>query len=1017
MAEERIKNMYAITRHVPRIGALLLLVALIAVVTALSGGSVALAAPAGAPIIAALPTTSCTPTGPSAVTCDLWAMEGTLTLADASSVNIWGFSDSAAGTAQLPGPVLIVNQGDTVTVNFTNGIVGETVALAFPGQNMIQDLTGVATGASTSYVFTPTVPGTYSYEAGLTPNGNRQVAMGLFGALVVRPAGDPGSAYGTGTAFDDEYLLVLNEIDPAFNTDPNNFAMQGYKAKYRLINGQSFPDTDLLPTAPGDRVLLRYLNGGIRSHYAALLGLEQTVLGIDSSQLPYTYTVTSEALGSGQALDVMVTIPISATAGERYALYDPGLQLHNAGALAGDGTTAFGGILTFLEVSGGAALPDVGPLASDVSVTPSPTSGSSGVILSATLDETSTGGSNVVAWEFFIDELGADGSSVYSYTIASPAVTTAVNTTIPSATLALLPAGDVTFYVHGRDANDKWGPVGSAVLDLVTEGPVIRSQSVTPDTTNGAVNVILRATADDTPTGNINVTAAEYFIDTPGANGAGTALTVDTPAPLVGLEATIVSTDVMALSEGLHTIWIHGLDALGNWGAFGTVDLLVDKTGPNSQGLGLVPNPNNGTLPVNPYSYAVRLTIRVGDDSVIERAEGFIDYNPVDDPDGSGFPLMAVDALFNTTLEDAFVDIPLPTISLLSEGPHSIDFHGKDIAGNWGDIMSMTLIVDKTGPDITQIEFVSDPTGGATRAAVIARAVDPANGAAPASNIVAAEWFQGTDPGPGNGRAMRPQDLAFDSSNEVVRNSFRIAGWTNGQHTIYVRAKDAAGNWGPVTSVTFTVSGNSALNILLDGFETGDLAAWDPVVGNVAALPEAAMLGDFGLKATLNGTAPTYLVDQTPFGEKYYQASFYYSPNDAVTADQSHDIFVGHNAEGTRIFGLQFEQGASGPEVRAWVRSGGVDTYTNWYHINTAAQQLAIEWTSGADASFSLSIDGAVQETLGALDTAAYDLYEVWLGPSGGLADGMAGSEYYDAFVSMRAAQAQHVIYLPVIRR
>ncbi|MEB0014969.1 multicopper oxidase domain-containing protein, partial [Glaciimonas sp. Cout2] len=81
---------------------------------------------------------------------------------------------------------------------------------------MVPDRVGAAPGASTSYTFTASRPGTYLYEAGLVPNGQHQVAMGLYGALIVRPA-ISGQAYDATTAFDDEAVLVISEIDPALN--------------------------------------------------------------------------------------------------------------------------------------------------------------------------------------------------------------------------------------------------------------------------------------------------------------------------------------------------------------------------------------------------------------------------------------------------------------------------------------------------------------------------------------------------------------------------------------------------------------------------------------------------------------------------------------------------------------------------------------------------------------------------------------------------------------------------------
>ncbi len=48
--------------------------------------------------------------------------------------------------------------------------------------------------------------------------GKQQVAMGLAGAIVVLPA-TAGQAYGSATtAYDDEAVMVLSEVDPALNT-------------------------------------------------------------------------------------------------------------------------------------------------------------------------------------------------------------------------------------------------------------------------------------------------------------------------------------------------------------------------------------------------------------------------------------------------------------------------------------------------------------------------------------------------------------------------------------------------------------------------------------------------------------------------------------------------------------------------------------------------------------------------------------------------------------------------------
>ncbi len=58
-------------------------------------------------------------------------------------------------------------------------------------------------------------PGTFIYESG--SNVSKQIEMGMYGALIVRPTGHPDWAYGSAsTQFDPnrEYLLLLSEFDP-----------------------------------------------------------------------------------------------------------------------------------------------------------------------------------------------------------------------------------------------------------------------------------------------------------------------------------------------------------------------------------------------------------------------------------------------------------------------------------------------------------------------------------------------------------------------------------------------------------------------------------------------------------------------------------------------------------------------------------------------------------------------------------------------------------------------------------
>ena len=714
--------MHTKTRFRFVVTAALLFVAVLLAVTG-SGVGQALAAPAAAVLP---PSTACTVTAPATVTCELWAKAGTLNLPGSVTVPIWGYAASAAGPAagppaglaEVPGPALIANAGDVVNVILHNNLAVPT-ALYFEGQAMIPDLTGVAPGAQKSYTFTATDPGTFLYEAGPLPNAQYQVPMGLYGTLIVRPAGLLGQAYTKPeTAFNDEALVVLSEIDPTLNnsTNPAAFDLRNYKPKYWLINGKAYPQTTAIDTLAGNEVLLRYVNAGQQPHTMALLGAYQKVLGKAGAEMPFYRQVVSEVLSTGQSMDAIVSIP-AAQAGTRFALYEGSMLLHNNGA------AGFGGMVTFLTVPGGAPGPDtLGPAASALSLSPNPTNGSVDVALTASISDAGRGGGNIQAAEYRIDSTGAPTAALTATDSAFDSPTEAVNGTISVATLGSLASGMHTIYVRGQDAAGNWGPFNSIVLNLDKTGPATSGISLNPATSfGGTVNVVLQATGNDIASGNSNVTAAEYFIDdAAGANGTGTAMTPNQVAPTVSFNATISAATMGTLVEGAHTVHVHSRDALGNWGAFSTASLGVDTTGPAATDVSAIPSPNNGTLSATSTTQSVRVNATLNDplsgagggiQSAVKGAEGFIDPpNLVDVAVGTGFAFTPNDGIFNTSSEVAYAFIPLSTVRALSEGPHMIYVRGKDAAGNWGTLIGASLVVDKTKPVVSGVNAAPNPT-------------------------------------------------------------------------------------------------------------------------------------------------------------------------------------------------------------------------------------------------------------------------------------------------------------------
>jgi len=261
-------------------------------------------------------------TGP---TFTLTAMPAYLNQPDGQAIYSWGYGctgGTASGfapaaisttpfcnTMQVPGPTLIVTEGVAVTVTLTNALptaAGNT-SILFPGFNVTSSCPTSTTtlapqqglltceavpGGTVTYTFTPSSPGTRAYYSGT--QGDLQVEMGLYGAIIVLPSATPtvtcpfhntaaglnpagtalvsggeanfrlsptGAAYHlTQSCYDREYLFQFSEMDPNIHRQALNqitakancvvtdvtchleVPTEPYHPAYFMINGRSMPD-------------------------------------------------------------------------------------------------------------------------------------------------------------------------------------------------------------------------------------------------------------------------------------------------------------------------------------------------------------------------------------------------------------------------------------------------------------------------------------------------------------------------------------------------------------------------------------------------------------------------------------------------------------------------------------------------------------------------------------------------------------------------------------------------------
>lgn len=313
----------------------------------------ALSALVGASILAGGGSTS----QAAAVSINLCAVTGSVDLPGISDVPIWAFTDGGAGgspvctpgSATLPGgPQLTVTANDAVTLHVANAL-GNGHELSFEISG-VTGATSIADGATGTITFTATA-GAHLYQSG--GDAGRQEAMGLYGALIVHPS-TANQAYGdASTAYDVEAPLVLSEIDPAFNADPDNFDMMNYLATYWLINGKAYPETAPIAATAGQRVLLRYLNAGYDNTSMTLLGMHQRVIARDGRTLGNPFDAVADTIPAGATEDTIATVPAGgAPSTKGFALYNRNLHVTNgATALApARGTYSTpGGMLTFIK--------------------------------------------------------------------------------------------------------------------------------------------------------------------------------------------------------------------------------------------------------------------------------------------------------------------------------------------------------------------------------------------------------------------------------------------------------------------------------------------------------------------------------------------------------------------------------------------------------------------------------------------------------------------------------------------
>lgn len=297
-----------------------------------------------------------------------------------------------------------------------------------------------------------------------------------------------------------------------------------------------------------------------------------------------------------------------------------------------------------------------------------------------------------------------------------------------------------------------------------------------------------------------NVVAAEYYIDNDPGFGVATPISI---TAAVNISNAPVTVNTAGLSNGVHRLFIRARSAEGKWSLTEVKDFIVD------------------------FDFAYPAVPAVLQNIVA--AEYFINTDP---GQGNGTPIAITPG---TDISD--IAVVVNTSALSPATTNHLFIRTKNAAGYWSIANEKTFVVDITN--------------------------DPPYATAPAApqNIITAEYFINTDPGPGNGTAIVITPSTDISNQAVVINTSALQPATTNK--LFIRTKNAEGHWSIANEKTFVVDITNdppyataaavALNIIAAEY----FIDTDPGIDNATAIPITAATNINNLTASINTSGLT----------------------------------------------------------------------------------------------------------------------------------------------------------------
>ncbi|MCB0077725.1 MAG: carboxypeptidase regulatory-like domain-containing protein [Anaerolineales bacterium] len=291
-------------------------------------------------------------------------------------------------------------------------------------------------------------------------------------------------------------------------------------------------------------------------------------------------------------------------------------------------------------------------------------------------------------------------------------------------------------------------------------------------------------------------------------------------------------------------------------------------------------------------------------------------------------------------------------------GPDAINLALSDITVTLGDSVTLTATADDTR-------------------------YENQNGTEPTQPIAAVEyyvdtpWWNG-----GTANAMSPSDGSFNTSVEGAVATINTAGWTGGQHLIYVRGQDSNGNWGVPTAIFLYVV-DPANAATLQGY-VRDATTNQPLLATVRAgvgyvtttNPSTGFYslllppGTYDVTATANNHAPDTVNNVVATAGQSIEQDFFLEPFCTIFRDDVENGNVGWSAQSPWAITTE---SANSP-THSWTDSPG-GNYGGGADTSLTSPSLDLSDWSGVRLAFAQSCN----------TEAGYDFCHVEVSNDGGM--------------------------------